>query len=108
MRAFVILSMLGALAPGVVTAAETVAVEIAGFAFDPPSVTVKQGTRVVFVNRDQVPHSVVGRLGDQEIFRSPEQIDTDESFSVIAKASGEVALVCGLHSRITGKIDVAD
>ncbi len=51
---------------------------------------------------------MIGHSGDRELFRSPEQIDTDESFSVIATTNGDVDLVCGLHARITGKIEVAD
>ncbi len=39
--AFLLLALPGVCTPG--TASETVTVEIAGFAFDPPSVTVKPG-----------------------------------------------------------------
>jgi len=81
-------------------------VEIENFAFDPPALTVKTGDRVVFVNRDQVPHSVVGTRGGEELFRSSEQISTDESFSVVMDAPGEITLGCGLHARINGKIVV--
>lgn len=81
-------------------------VEIENFAFDPPELTVKAGDRIVFVNRDQVPHSVVGFRGGEELFRSREQIDTDESFSVVMDAPGEITLGCGLHARIRGIIIV--
>jgi hypothetical protein len=45
-------------------------------------------------------------LGGEEIFRSREQIDTDESYAVVMDRPGEIALGCGLHARISGKIMV--
>jgi len=82
-------------------------VAIENFAFDPPFLEVKVGTRIEFVNRDQVPHSVIGVRQGEEAFRSPEQIDTDEVYSVVMDRPGEVAIGCGLHARISGKIIVA-
>lgn len=87
-------------------AAQAADVEIENYAFAPAKLTVKAGTKVVFVNRDQVPHSVVGSLGGQEIFRSPEQIDEDETYAVVLAAPGEVAFACGLHSSMRGVITV--
>ena len=79
-------------------------IAIENFAFDPPLLTVKIGTKILFANRDQVPHSVVGFRDGKETFRSPEQIDTDETYAVIADKPGEIELRCGLHARIVGRI----
>ncbi len=89
---------------GVSMAAEISDIAIENFAFDPPLLTVKIGTKILFVNRDQVPHSVVGFRDGKETFRSPEQIDTDETYAVTADKPGENELHCGLHARIVGRI----
>lgn len=81
-------------------------VAIENFAFDPPLLEIRAGTKVQFVNRDQAPHSVVGLRDGEEIFRSPEQIDTDEVYSLVLDRPGDIAIVCGLHARISGKIVV--
>ena len=52
-------------------------VDIDNFAFTPKELTVKAGTTIVFRNRDDIPHSVVGSKGE---FHS-KALDTDDSFS---------------------------
>jgi len=86
--------------------APTVDVEIERFAFSPARLTIKAGAAIVFVNHDQVPHSLIGVMGAEEIFRSPEQVDEDETFRVILTRPGEVTYRCGLHSHMTGVISV--
>ena len=39
-------------------------VDIDNFAFTPKELTVKAGTTIVFRNRDDIPHSVVGSKGE--------------------------------------------
>jgi plastocyanin len=39
-------------------------VNIDNFAFTPKELTVKAGTTIVFRNRDDIPHSVVGSTGE--------------------------------------------
>jgi len=87
-------------------AAETGNVEIENFAFHPSSLTVKAGTKIVFTNHDEVPHSVIGFRAGRLEFRSKEQMDTDESFVVLAEKPGEIEISCGLHALISGKIIV--
>jgi plastocyanin len=58
-----------------VRAADT-EVNIDNFAFTPKELTVKAGTTIVFRNRDDIPHSVVGSNGE---FHS-KALDTDEVF----------------------------
>ncbi|HMK89558.1 MAG TPA: plastocyanin/azurin family copper-binding protein [Methylocystis sp.] len=93
-------------APVHARAGSTVWVEIENFAFDPPILTLRRGDRAVFVNRDQVPHSVVGTRDGREIFRSPEQIDTDDTYSVDFEQTGEIVVGCGLHGRMSARIIV--
>ena len=70
-------------------------VNIDNFAFTPKELTVKAGTTIVFRNRDDIPHSVVGSKGE---FHS-KALDTDDSFSFTFAS-------CGLHPRMQGKIVV--
>jgi plastocyanin len=92
-----------ALACGGALAAE---VRIENFAFAPGRLTVRVGETIVFVNRDQAPHSVIGAMSKEEIFHSPEQMDEDETFRVTLTRPGEVAFRCGLHSHMSGTISV--
>ncbi len=106
-RAYAMLAALAACIASLGANAETMArITIENFAFDPPALTVRVGDRIVFLNRDQVPHAVVGTRSGSEIFRLGEQLDTDETYSIVADAPGEIALGCGLHARMMGKITV--
>ena len=77
-------------------------VNIDNFAFTPKELTVKTGTTIVFRNRDDIPHSVVGANGE---FHS-KALDTDDSFSFIFAKAGTYAYSCGLHPRMQGTITV--
>jgi plastocyanin len=76
------------------------------FSFDPGAITVKSGTKLEFVNRDQIPHAIVAESAGGEIFRSQEQISEGETYSVTLTAPGEIAFYCGLHPGMKGKITV--
>jgi plastocyanin len=91
-----------ALAPRVSLAAGEVTVGIDNFAFTPAEITVKAGTKVVFVNHDDIPHNVVA----QEIKLHSKALDTDDSFSFVFDKPGEVVYFCGLHPMMKGKITV--
>ena len=77
-------------------------ITIDNLAFTPAEVKVKAGTRVVFVNRDDLPHSVVSMTSE---FRS-KTLDTGESFIIVFGKLGEIAYFCGLHGQMRGKIIV--
>ncbi|WP_162009674.1 cupredoxin domain-containing protein [Methylocystis heyeri] len=79
---------------------------IENFAFQPATLEAKVGERIVFVNRDQVPHSVVGFRNGEEAFRSAEYIDADDAYSVTLDRPGEIVIFCGLHGRMSAKIIV--
>jgi plastocyanin len=101
---------LGAAAAFAATLASSAAsgadIEIRNFGFAPTELAVTAGTRIVFVNRDQVPHSVIGSAGSREMFRSAEQIDEDEAFAVVVSEPGSIEFRCGLHSHMRGVIKV--
>jgi plastocyanin len=82
-------------------AAETEIV-IDNFTFAPSPMTVKVGTTVTWVNRDDMPHSIVGAaLG----FHS-HALDSDEQISTHFDRPGRYDYVCGLHPRMHGTVVV--
>lgn len=83
-------------------AANEANVAIDNFAFTPAELKVKAGTKVVFVNHDDIPHSVVG---DTIKFHS-KALDTDESFAFVFDKPGQIVYFCGLHPHMKGKITV--
>ena len=78
-------------------------VTIDNFAFTPEVLTVKPGTRVTFINRDDIPHSIVAVA---KAFRS-RAFDTDGTYQFTFQNAGEFAYFCGLHPHMKGKVIVA-
>jgi plastocyanin len=76
-------------------------VHIDNFVFEPDQLTVKAGTTVTWMNRDDIPHTVVcaGK------FRS-KTMDTDDKFSFTFAAAGEYKYFCSLHPHMTGMVRV--
>jgi amicyanin len=93
--------VLAGLASGQALAADA-QVKIANFTFDPPTLTVKAGTTVTWVNADDIPHVVLEKTGK---FRSP-ALDTDDKFTQTFSTPGTVEYFCAIHPHMTGKIVV--
>jgi plastocyanin len=109
-RALVIAMLLGPVV-GAMVAFATVAAEetkdanvvtIDNFSFAPGDLTVAVGTTVKFVNRDDIPHTVVE---NNKAFRS-KPLDTDDSYSYTFASAGTFGYFCGLHPKMVGKIIV--
>jgi len=85
-------------------AADEQAVEIViqEHAFHPAALTVHKGTKVVWINRDEYPHSIEG-LSSQ--FHSPD-FETGESFTLITDHVGKISYQCGVHPLMKGSIEV--
>ena len=94
-------SYLAGLASGQALAADA-QVKIANFTFDPPTLTVKAGTTVTWVNADDIPHLVSEKDGK---FRSS-ALDTNDKFSQTFSTAGTVEYFCAIHPHMTGKIVV--
>ncbi len=77
-------------------------VKIANFTFDPPTVTIKAGGTVTWINADDIPHVVSEKDGK---FRSA-ALDTDDSFSQTFTTPGTIEYFCAIHPHMTGKIIV--
>jgi len=84
------------------TAASTTEVKIDNFVFGPAAITVPVGTTVTWINRDDIPHTVVST---EKMFKS-KVLDTDEKFSYTFTKAGEYPYFCSIHPKMTGKVVV--
>lgn len=82
--------------------AQEVKVDIKAFMFGPKDLTVAVGTKVTWVNDDQIPHTVAET---HKVFRSG-ALDTHDSFSWVFNTPGEFEYFCVLHPQMIGKIVV--
>jgi plastocyanin len=84
------------------TPAASAEVKIDNFSFGPAALIVAVGTTVTWVNRDDIPHTVVSTDG---AFKS-KVLDTDEKFSFTFSKAGSYPYFCSIHPKMTGKVVV--
>lgn len=77
-------------------------VVIENFSFVPATLTVKAGTKVTWVNRDDVPHTAT----DTEKRFNSKALDTDDQFAFTFSEPGTYNYFCALHPKMTGQIIV--
>jgi plastocyanin len=77
-------------------------VKIDNFVFNPSIVTVKAGTQVTWINKDDIPHTVDSTDGK---FKS-NALDTEDKFQFSFNTPGEYPFFCRMHPKMTGKIIV--
>ena len=87
---------------GALAASGETQLTIDNFTFKPDAVTVPAGTRIVWVNDDDIPHSIVETTGK---FHSP-ALDTEHKFSFTFDKAGSYEYFCGLHPHMKGKVVV--
>lgn len=95
------IAIVAGLASGQALAADA-QVKIANFTFDPPTLTVKAGTTVTWINADDIPHLVSEKDGK---FHSS-ALDTNDKFSQTFSTAGTVEYFCAIHPHMTGRIVV--
>jgi plastocyanin len=78
-------------------------IEIKDFAFNPPTLTVKSGETITWINRDEEPHTVVSV---EKQFKKSNALDTDQEFTITAGAPGTYTYFCSVHPKMTGTIVV--
>jgi len=76
---------------------------IDNFAFAPSPLTVKAGTTVTWINKDDVPHLIVST---QNRFHASPVLDTDQRYSATLTKAGTYDYFCSLHPKMQGKIIV--
>jgi len=95
--AFVMPAILAAAAP-----ASTVEVNIAKFAYGPKEIAVAPGTKIVWTNHDQTPHTVTS---NDKSFAS-KGLDTDDKFEHTFTSEGDFSYICTVHPYMTGVVHV--
>jgi plastocyanin len=85
-------------------ASPTAEVKIDNFSFGPGTITVPVGTTVTWINRDDIPHTIVS-TDDPKAFKS-KVLDTDEKFSYSFSKPGTYPYFCSVHPKMTGKVVV--
>jgi len=91
-------------APLVASAAAVPTVElgISKFAFAPQEISIAPGTKVVWTNHDETPHSVAS---SDKSFAS-KGLDTNDTFEHIFDHEGDFKYVCTVHPFMTGVVHV--
>jgi plastocyanin len=79
-------------------------VRIDNFTFDPPQLTVSAGTKVTWINHDDVPHTATS-TAKPKAFDSG-TLDTDEKFSFVFTTPGTYKYFYAVHPRMIGQIVV--
>ena len=83
---------------------KTVEVAIDNFAFSPREITIAAGTRVTWVNHDDVPHTATSSVKPRAFDSGA--LDTDDTFSFVFKTPGTYEYFCAVHPHMTGKVIV--
>jgi plastocyanin len=79
-------------------------VTIDQFAYSPRELTVTAGTRVTWVNRDDVPHTVTSSEKPRHF--SSGTLDTDQEFTHLFTTPGTYEYFCAVHPKMTAKVIV--
>jgi len=82
--------------------AATVTVDITKFTNAPKELTIAPGTRVVWTNKDETPHTVTS---NDKSFAS-KGLDTGDKFEHTFAAPGDFDYICTVHPFMTGTVHV--
>ena len=98
---FLTFALLAALSINV-SAVESPSVQIRKFAFAPKEITIAPGTKIVWTNSDETPHTIIASDGT---FVS-KAMDTDDHFEYTFAKEGDFSYFCTLHPYMTGIVHV--
>ena len=93
--AFATPSLIAAVAP-----AQTI--EITKFAYSSKEITVAPGTKITWINRDEIPHTVTAK---DKSFDS-KALDTSDKFERTFDKEGDFDYYCSVHPFMTGIVHV--
>ena len=79
-------------------------VTIRNFSFAPRNLTVAPGTKVVWTNNDESPHTVVSS-DEPRLFKSL-PLDTNDAFAFVFDKPGTYHYFCSVHPMMQGTIVV--
>jgi plastocyanin len=77
---------------------------IDNFTFNPPRLTVAAGTKVTWINHDDVPHTATSSARPRPF--DSKTLDTDEQYSHVFSKPGTYDYFCAVHPHMTGQIIV--
>jgi len=77
-------------------------VEIVDFAYDPDPVTIEEGGKVIWKNRDAAPHTATAEDGSFDTGTIEEGKLKSETF----KEPGTYAYICSIHPQMHGTVEV--
>lgn len=97
----VIVFMAALVAPPTFAAAART-IDITKFAFNPGELTIAPGTKVVWTNRDEVPHTVTS--ADKLLVSKA--LDTSDSFEHTFTDEGDYHYYCTVHPFMIGVVHV--
>ena len=80
----------------------TVEVNITKFAFAPKEIAIAPGTKIVWTNHDETPHTVTS---NNKSFAS-KGLDTDDKFEHTFATEGDFSYICTVHPFMTGVVHV--
>jgi len=83
-------------------AGTTLDVAITKFAFAPKDITGAPGTKVVWTNHDEAPHTVTS---SDKSFAS-KGMDTDDTYEHTFDREGDFGYICTVHPFMTGVVHV--
>ena len=82
--------------------AKSMEVDITKFAFAPKEITIAPGTKIVWTNHDDTPHSV----GASDKSFGSKGLDTDDRFEHVCASEGDFNYICTVHPFMTGVVHV--
>ena len=96
--AFVMPALFAVAAPS----APIVDLNITKFAFAPKEITIAPGTKIIWTNHDETPHTVTS---NDKSFAS-KGLDTDDKFEHTFASEGDFSYFCTVHPFMTGVVHV--
>lgn len=80
---------------------------IQGFAFGPNKLTIKKGTTITWINKDDAHHDITPTSGASDFMRS-KLLAKGESYSFTFNTTGVYGYKCSPHPYMTGTVEVIE
>ena len=88
--------------PATQPAAQQVVID--NFTFTPATLTISAGTKVKWINHDDIPHTVTSTTQPREL--KSEALDTDQTYSHTFAKPGTYHYFCAIHPHMTAVVIV--
>ena len=73
------------------------------YSFQPATITVTKGSKIVWLNTSDAPHTVTS---DTNAFTASSDLMQNQTFSMVMNTSGTFAYHCAIHPYMQAKIVV--